>query len=123
MILWKVTNMNKRIKKKHKYYGVKRAGANYCGNEIARHIGRKILYSGITPKPSYRLNVRRHIRWFFHHSSEEEWTKRAGEAYYPHQMFLSAKHLLVMPADYTSTGRYKPNPPIKEIVDNWRDEC
>lgn len=115
--------MNKRIKKKHKWLGVKRAGANHCANEIARHIGRKILYSGITPKPSYRLNVRRYIRWFFHHSSEEAWTKRVEEAYYPHQMFLSAKHLLVMPADYTSTGRYKPNPPIKEIVDNWRDEC
>lgn len=108
--------MNKRIKKKHKYYGVKRAGANYCGNEIARHIGRKILYSGITPKPSYRLNVRRYIRWFFHHSSEEAWTKRVEEAYYPHQMFLSARHLL--PADYTSSiERYKPNPPIKGMLD------
>lgn len=114
MILWKGTNMNKRIKKKHKYYGVKRAGANYCGNEIARHIGRKILNSGITPKPSYILNVRRHVRWFFQHSSKEEWIKRVAEAYDPIQMF-SARHLLVMPADYTSSGRYKPNPPIKEI--------
>ena len=116
--------MNKRIKKKHKYYGVKRAGANYCGNEIAQHIGRKILDSGITPKPSYILNVRRHVRWFFHHSSEEAWTKRVAEAYDPIQMFLSARHLLVLPADYTSfNGRYKPNPPIKEMVNNSRDEC
>jgi hypothetical protein len=91
--------MNKRIKKKHQWLGVKRAGANYCANEIARHIGRKILYSGITPKPSYVLNVRRHVRWFFHHSSEEEWGKRVAEAYYPDQWFLSAKHLL--PADPT----------------------
>lgn len=89
--------MNKRIKKKHNWLGAKRAGANHCANEIARHIGRKILYSGIIPKPSYKLNVRRYVRWFFHHSSEEEWTKRVGEAYYPKQMFLSAKHLLKDP--------------------------
>lgn len=75
--------MNKRIKKKHKWLGAKRAGANYCANEISRHIGRKILYSGITPKPSYILNVRRHVRWLFHHSSEEEWIKRVAEAYCP----------------------------------------
>lgn len=54
--------MNKRIRKKHKWLGAKRAGANYCANEIARHIGRKVLYSGITPKPSYVLSVRRHVR-------------------------------------------------------------
>ncbi len=120
MILRKVTNMNKRIKKKHKYYGVKRAGANYCANEIARHIGRKILYSGITPKPSYILNVRRHVRYFFHHSSEEEWTKRVAEAYYPKQMFLSAKHLL--PAYHTSFGgRYKPNPPLKDMLEEYTE--
>lgn len=107
--------MNKRIRKKHKWLGVKRAGANHCANEICRHIGRKISYSGITPKPSYRFNVRRYVRWFFHNSSEEEWTERAGEAYYPKQMFLSAKHLLS--ADYTSfNGRYRPNPPIDEEV-------
>lgn len=107
--------MNKRIRKKHQWLGCKRAGANYCGNQIARHIGRKILYSGITPKPSYILNVRRHVRWFFHHSSEEEWSKRVDEAYFPHQMFFSAKHLLPAKPDYTSfNGRYKPNPPIKE---------
>ena len=108
--------MNKRIRKKHKWLGVKRAGANYCANEIARHIGRKILYSGITPKPSYMLNVRRHVRWLFHHSSEEEWSKRVAKAYYPKQMFLSSKHLL--PADYTSTPierRYSPNPPLPLI--------
>lgn len=105
-----VLDMNKRIKKKHQWLGAKRAGANHCANEIARHIGRKILYSGITPKPSYRLNVRRHIHWFFHHSSEEEWSKRVEEAYYPRQMFLSAKHLLGSQL-------------IKEIVDNNQDEC
>ena len=97
--------MNKRIRKKHNWLGAKRAGANHCANEIARHIGRKISYSGITPKPSYKLNVRRYVRWFFHHSSEEEWTKRVGEAYYPKQMFLSAKHLLA-----------SPNPPIDEVA-------
>lgn len=116
-MLWKVGNMNKRIKKKHKWLGAKRAGANYCGNEIARHIGRKILYSGITLKPSYRLNVRRYVRWFFHHSSEEEWLKRVVEAYDPVQMFLSAKHLL--PPDYKSfNGRYRPNPPLKDMLEN-----
>lgn len=118
MILWEIINMNKRIKKKHKWLGTKRAGANHCANEIARHIWRKILYSGITPKPSYVRNVRRYVRWFFHHSSEEEWTKRVSEAYYPKQMFLSAKHLLVMPADYKSSGRYKPNPVVKDILDD-----
>lgn len=97
--------MNKRIKKKHKWLGVKRAGANHCANEICRHIGRKISYSGITPKPSYRFNVRRYVRWFFHNSSEEEWTERAGEAYYPKQMFLSAKHLLEDPQSLAYRGR------------------
>lgn len=96
--------MNKRIKKKHQWIGAKRAGANYCANEIARHIGRKILYSGITPKPSYLLNVRRHVRWFFHHSSEEEWLKRVAEAYDHSQMYLSAKHLLGVPADYSPSA-------------------
>ena len=111
--------MNKRIKKKHQWIGAKRAGANYCANEIARHIGRKILYSGITPKPSYLLNVRRHVRWFFHHSSEEEWLKRVAEAYDHSQMFLSVRHLLVLPADHTSfTGRYGPNPPLKDMLED-----
>jgi hypothetical protein len=115
-----VLDMNKRIKKKHQWLGVKRAGANYCANEISRHIGRKILYSGITPKPSYILNVRRHVRWFFHHSSEEEWTKRVAEAYYPKQMALSAKHLL--PVDHTAfNGRYRPNPPVKDILDDMAE--
>lgn len=95
--------MNKRIKKKHEWLGTKIAGANHCANEIAQHIWRKLLYAGITPKPSYVLNVRRHVRWFFHHSSEEEWTKRAAEAYYPKQMFFSAKHLL--PADYDKVDK------------------
>lgn len=94
--------MNKRIRKKHMWLGVKLGGANHCANEIARHIGRKILYSGITPKPSYILNVRRYVRWFFHYSSEEEWTKRVVKAYCPKQMFLSAKHLL--PVDYDRFG-------------------
>jgi hypothetical protein len=115
-----VLDMNKRIKKKHQWLGVKRAGTNYCANEISRHIGRKILYSGITPKPSYILNVRRHVRWFFHHSSEEEWTKRVAEAYYPKQMVLSAKHLL--PVDHTAfNGRYRPNPPVKDILDDMAE--
>lgn len=112
--------MNKRQEKKHKWLGCKRAGANHCGNEIARHIGIKILYSGITPKPSYILNVRRYVRWFFHHSSEEEWLKRTSKAYYPNQIFFSTRHLLPMPmnADYTSfNGRYRPNPPTKDMMD------
>jgi hypothetical protein len=115
---WRRISMNKRIRKKHQWLGVKRAGANYCANEIARHIGRKILYSGITPKPSYVLNVRRHVRWFFHHSSEKEWLKRVTEAYDPSRiMFLSAKHLL--PVDYTTfNGRYGPNPPVKDILED-----
>ena len=113
--------MNKRIKKKHMWLGVKRAGANYCANEIARHIGRKILYSGITPKPSYVLNVRRHVRWFFHHSSEEEWLKRVAEAYDPSSIWiLSAKHLL--PVDHTAfNGRYGPNPVVKDMLDDMAE--
>lgn len=114
--------MNKRIRKKHQWLGVKRAGANYCANEIARHIGRKILYSGITPKPSYVLNVRRHVRWFFHHSSEKEWLKRVAEAYDPSRMmFLSTKHLL--PVDNTSfDGRYGPNPVVKDMLDELAEK-
>ncbi len=87
--------MNKRIKKKHNWLGAKRTGFNYCANKIARHIWRKISYSGITPKPDYKLNVRSYVHWFFLHSSEEKWSERVDEAYYPKQMFLSAKHLLV----------------------------
>lgn len=86
--------MNKRIRKKHQWLGEKRAGAYHCANEIARHIGRKVLYSGIVPKPSYRRNIRSYVHWFFLHSSEKEWSRRVSEAYYPQQMFLSAKHLL-----------------------------
>lgn len=111
--------MNKRIRKKHKWLGTKLAGANHCANEIAQHIWRKLLNAGITPKPSYMLNVRRHVHWFFHHSSEEEWTKRAAEAYYPKQMYFSAKHLL--PVDNTLytvfNERYGPNPPVKDMLD------
>lgn len=88
--------MNKRIKKKHNWLGAKRAGAYYCTNQIARHIGRKVLYSEIVTKPSYRRNIRSYVHWFFLHSSEEEWSKRVDEAYYPKQMFLSAKHLLAV---------------------------
>lgn len=113
--------MNKRIRKKHEWLGTKLAGANHCANEIAQHIWRKLLYAGITPKPSYVLNVRRHVRWFFHHSSEEEWSKRATEAYYPKQMFFSAKHLL--PADYESSieRRYEPNPVVKDILNDMAE--
>ena len=108
--------MNKRTRKKHEWLGAKRAGAIHCKNEIARDIRRRISYSGITPK-SNRFNVRRYIHWFFHHSSEERWSNRVDEAFYPRQMFLSAKHLLVLPADYTSfNGRYRPNPPIDEAT-------
>lgn len=115
--------MNKRIKKKHKWLGCKLAGANHCGNEIARHIRRKILCSGITTKPSYILNVRRYVRWFFHHSSEEEWIKRTGEACHTDPMFFSARHWLVMPADYTSfSGRYKPNPPLKDMMNELAEK-
>ncbi len=96
--------MNKRIKKKHVWLGAKRAGAIHCKNEIARDIWRRISYSGITPKPN-RFNVRRYIRWFFLNSSEEKWSNRVDEAYYPRQMFLSAKHLLA-----------SPNPPIDEAT-------
>lgn len=86
--------MNKRIRKKHQWLGEKRAGAWHYSNEIARHIGRKVLYSGIVPKPSYRRNIRSYVHWFSLHSSKKEWDKRVGEAYYPRQMFFSAKHLL-----------------------------
>ena len=113
--------MNKRIKKKHQWLGTKLAGANYCANEIAQHIWRKMEYAGIPPKPSYERNVRRHIRWFFHHSSEKEWSKRATEAYYPKQMFLSAKQLL--PADYESSieRRYGPNPVVKDMLEDMAE--
>ena len=87
--------MNKRIKKKHNWLGAKRAGAYHCANQIARHIRRKFSYSEITPKPNYRRNIRSYVHWFFLHSSEEEWSERSDEAYYPKQMFLSDKHLLV----------------------------
>lgn len=117
--------MNKRIKKKHQWLGTKLAGANHCAFEIAQHIWRKMEYAGIPPKPSYERNVRRHIRWFFHHSSEKEWSKRAAEAYYPKQMYFSAKHLLVLPVDntlYTSfDGRYGPNPVVKDILDDMAE--
>lgn len=87
--------MNKRIKKKkHQWLGSKGAGAYYCANRIACHIGRKVLYSGIVPKPSYRRNIRRYVHWFLLHSSEEEWVKRVAETHYPDQTFFSAKHLL-----------------------------
>ena len=86
--------MNKRIRKKHYWLGGKRAGAYYCANQIARHIRRKVLYSEIVPKPSYRRSIRSYVHWFFLHSSEEEWSERVDKAYYPKQMFLSAKHLL-----------------------------
>jgi hypothetical protein len=112
--------MNKRIKKKHQWLGTKLAGANHCAFEIAEDILRKMEYAGIPPKPSYERNVRRHVRWFFHHSSEKEWSKRAAAAYYPKQMYFSAKHLL--PVDntlYTSfDGRYGPNPVVKDILDD-----
>ena len=87
--------MNKRIRKKHQWLGTKRAGSNYCANAIARHIGRKIAYSGIPLKPpSYIRNVWRYIRWFFHHSSEEKWNKRVDKANKSDQMFLLHKHLI-----------------------------
>ena len=79
-------------------------------------------YAGVSPKPSYVRNVRRHIRWFFHHSSEEEWTKRAAEAYYPKQMCFSAKHLLMLPVDNTSfDGRYEPNPVVKDMLNDMAE--
>jgi hypothetical protein len=86
--------MNKRIRKKHQWLGTKRAGAWHCANEIARHIGRKVLYSGIVTKPSYRRNIRSYVHWFFIHSSEKEWSERAVKASYTEQMFFSSKHLL-----------------------------
>ena len=86
--------MNTRIRKKHQQLGTKRAGAWYCADEIARHIGRKVLYAGITFKPSYRRNIRSYVHWFFLHSSEKEWSERVVKASYTAQMFFSAKHLL-----------------------------
>lgn len=86
--------MNKRMKKKHKWLGAKLAGANYCANEIFRHILRKMIYSGIPLKPCYIRNAKSYVRWFFRNSSKEEWVKRVTEACYSYQMFFSAKHLL-----------------------------
>jgi hypothetical protein len=116
--------MNKRIKKKHQWLGTKLAGANHCAFEIAQHILRKMEYAGISPKPSYVRNVRRHVRWFFHHSSEKEWSKRAAAAYYPKQMYFSAKHLLMLPADYESSieRRYEPNPVVKDMLDELAEK-
>lgn len=113
--------MNKRIRKKHKWLGVKRAGANYCANEIARHIGRKILYSGITPKPSYILNVRRYVRWFFHHSSEEAWTKRVAPI--PDVSFSQAfvGDAWTVPAHAAFNGRYGTNPVVKDMLDDMTE--
>ena len=87
--------MNKRMKKKQIWLGTKRAGANYCANEIFRHILRKMAASGIPMKPCYIRNTKSYVSWFFHHSSEKEWDERVEEAYVPYQMILSAKQLLV----------------------------
>ena len=118
-----VFDMNKRMKKKHKWLGVKRAGANYCANEIFRHILRKMIDSGIPLKPCYIRNAKSYVRWLFHNSSEEEWLKRAADAYDPFQRLLSAKHLIRLPADYTSfSGRYKPNQPISIDIDDLAEK-
>jgi hypothetical protein len=68
--------------------------------------------------------VRRHVRWFFHHSSEKEWSKRAAAAYYPKQMYFSTKHLLMLPADYESSieRRYEPNPVVKDMLDELAEK-
>lgn len=83
--------MNKRIKKKHMWLGSKRAGTNHCAYKIMHHIIRKCIDAGI--KPNIR-NIKRHVLWFYHNSSQDEWDKRVDDAYFPWQSILSAKHLL-----------------------------
>lgn len=83
--------MNKRIKKKHTWLGTKRAGTNYCAEKIIHHIIKKSIDAGI--EPNIR-NIKRHVLWFYHNSSQAEWDKRVDDAYVPWQSILSAKHLL-----------------------------
>lgn len=83
--------MNKRIRKKHIWIGPKKAGLIYCRCEIGNSIVRRCKEAGIKYN---RQAIWSYTHWLSIHSSEDEWIDRVNESYYPHQMFLSAKHLI-----------------------------
>jgi hypothetical protein len=70
--------MNKRIKKKHQWPGSKRVIASWFTYDILFHIIIKCKYAGI--KPNIR-NIKKHIRWFCHNSSQDERDKRVADAW------------------------------------------
>ncbi len=90
--------MNKRIRKKHIWFGPKKAGRMYSRCEIGNSIVRRCKEAGIKYN---RRAIWSYTHWLSIHSSEDEWIDRVNKAYYPYQMLLSAKHLI--PRAYVST--------------------
>lgn len=86
---------NKRIRKKHYWLGEKRAGTNHCRNTIGNGI--RLRYIEATDTEPKRRNIMRYLRWFYIHSSLEEWCAAVKKYHVNTQLILSAKHLLSQP--------------------------
>lgn len=87
---------NKRIRKKHYWLGSKRAGTNHCRCVIGNGIRRR--YEEATGVESIRRNIMRYLRWFYIHSSQNEWDDAVDKYRVDKQCILSAKHLLRQPS-------------------------
>ena len=112
----------KRIRKKHIYFGPKRAGTNYCLNVIGNGIRRRYI-DATGDEPSVK-NIKQYLRWFYYHSSQEEWLKYVAKYTTLSQTMFSAKHLLpVQPDDGPIAKRFANKSvidDIRELVEKWK---
>lgn len=113
----------KRIEKKHKWLGSKRAGTCYCMNVIGNGIRRRYL-DATDEEPSVK-NIKQYLRWFYHNSSQKKWDECVSKYTISYQMMFSSKHLLPQTNDGPLAERYRNKSvidEIKEITEKWKKE-